>query len=140
MTLDEAFAELRTKNEPVPRPPRLPTESEVDEVERVLAVRLHPDFRRYLLEASDIVLGILEPVTITNPAAHTDLAKSAKTAWDKIGLPPEFMPVCENNGDYFCMNERGEVVFWSHNGWSSEKWPDLATWIKDVWIAESELD
>jgi hypothetical protein len=30
----------------------------------------------------------------------------------------------------------GEVVFWSHEGATDERWPDLATWIREVWIAE----
>lgn len=137
MTLDEALSELRTKNESVPRPARLPTPNEVEETERILGIRFKPDFRRYLLEASDIVFGVLELVTITNRAAHTDLVRICKTAWDKVGVPQELLPICENNGDYFCMTENGEVVFWSHNGWAEEKWPNFATWIEKVWIEES---
>jgi hypothetical protein len=54
-----------------------------------------------------------------------------------LGVPDDLLPICEDNGNYFCMNRRGQVVFWDHNGASDEKWTDLATWINDVWIGES---
>lgn len=133
MTLDEVIRELRNLNEPVPRPLRLPTLGEVGEVERALGVRLHPDFRQYLLEASDVVHGTLEPVTITVEGDHTDLRQVAQEAWE-MGVPRSLLPICEDNGDFFCMDERGHVVYWTHNGATDEKWPDLATWIKKVWI------
>ena len=53
-------------------------------------------------------------------------------------LPRKFLPICEDNGDYFCMNRKGEVVFWSHDGATDEKWKDLATWIEEAWIGEDE--
>jgi hypothetical protein len=132
--IDDAFRELRVRNEPVPRPLRLPTPSEVAEAERRLAVRFHPDIQRYLLEASDVVYGVKEPVTITCRDSHTDLFRVAAHAWDGFGVPRELLPICEDNADFYCMNSSGEVVFWSHNGWSSEKWSSLAEWIEQVWL------
>ncbi|MCE9607567.1 MAG: SMI1/KNR4 family protein [Planctomycetia bacterium] len=134
VTLDDVFRELRDRNEPVPLPMRLPTASEVDDVERRLAVKFPSDFRRYLLEASDVVCGPLEPVTITCPDSHTDLFSVIDDAWESYGVPRSLLPICENNADFYCINPANEVVFWSHNGWSSEKWPSLAHWIRDVWL------
>ena len=136
MDLDEAFSVLRGKNIPVPRPMRLPTVTEVDETERKLAVTFHPDFRRYLVEVSDVVCGVVEPVTITRAGSHTDLSKVAGVAWNRYGVPRELTPICESNADFYCMNDAGEVVFWSHNGWSAEKWSCLANWIEEVWLED----
>jgi hypothetical protein len=136
MDLADALKLLRTRNESVPRPPRLPTADEVDDAERRLGVSFHPDFRRYLLEGSDVVCGIHEPVTITCPDSHTDLFKVAKKAWGAYEVPRELLPICENNADFYCMNPSGEVVSWSHNGWTSEKWQTLADWIEDVWLED----
>jgi hypothetical protein len=136
MNLADVIQMLRTRNETVPKPPRLPTADEVDAAERRLKVRFHPDFRRFLLEASDVVYGVLEPVTITQPDSHADLFQVAETAWEESGLPRGLVPICEDNADFYCMNSSGEVVFWSHNGSSSEKWHDLAEWIEQVWLAE----
>src|SRR5437763_993007 len=51
MSIDEAIAALRERNEEVPKPMRLPAAAEVDAAEKELGVTFHPDYRRYLLEA-----------------------------------------------------------------------------------------
>jgi hypothetical protein len=33
---------------------------------------------------------------------------------------------------------RDEWVYWDHNGPSDESWPDLASWIRDVWLEEND--
>jgi hypothetical protein len=137
MTLDQAIHKLRELNEPVPKPTRLPAESEVAQVERDLGVKFHPDYRRFLLESSDVVFGNMEPATITDADSHTHLPAICESAWDEMEVPRKLLPICEDNGDYYCMNARGQVVFWSADGATDEKWPDLATWIEQVWIAES---
>lgn len=136
MDLDEVFRALRARHEPVPRPHIPPTAAEVDEAERRLSLAFHPDFRRDLLEASDVNLGVIEPVTLTEPGSNTNLFKIAENAWDRYGVPCDLLPICEFNADFYCMNPAGEVVFWSHNGWSSESWSDLATWIAQVWLED----
>jgi hypothetical protein len=140
MTLDQAIKRLRELNEPVPKPGRLPTEAEVAAIEKELGVRLHADLRKYLLTASDIVYGTKEPATITDRDGHTNLATMCQTAWEELDVPRDLVPFCEDNGDYFCINKRGQVVLWSADGATDEKWPNLATWIEEVWIGESEED
>jgi hypothetical protein len=134
MNLDEAFTELRARNDPPPRPIRLPTPPEVEAAEQKLGVRFHTDFRRYLLEASDINYGPIEPVTITRAESHTDLFKVAGDAWGASGVPRDILPICEFNADFYCMNSQGEVVFLSRNAWSPAAWPSLADWIEQVWL------
>lgn len=136
MPLDQAMKQLRQRCERVPKPLHLPTEAEVKNVEDKLGVRFHPDYRKYLLEASDVVFGTIEPATITRPDSHTHLPTICNDAWT-CGVSKEFLPICEDNGDYYCLTTKGEVVFLSHNGFSSEKWPDLAAWIEQVWLGES---
>jgi hypothetical protein len=138
MTLDQAFAALRERDEPVPTPARLPTEAEIVDAEEILDVKLHPDFRRYLLEASNVHVGAMEPVTLRPPEAHTDLLQVCESAWEEMEVPRNLVPICEDNGDYYCMNKKGQIVFWSSDGASDEKWANLATWIEEVWIGESD--
>jgi SUKH superfamily protein len=140
MTLDDVFQELRERNEPVPVPLRLPTTAEVDAAERQLGVRFSPDYRRFLLEVSNVVYGAIEPATVTPFSGYRYLPDVAEIAWNAMGLPRELLPICEDNGDYYCLNRAGEVVFWSHDGATDEKWSDLAAWIKQVWIEESAAD
>jgi len=138
MTLDQAFAELKKRNQPVPLPARLPTKEEIEDAEEILDTKFHQDFRRYLLEVSNIHFGALEPVTLRPPEAHTDLLQICESAWEEMDVPRTLIPICEDNGDYYCMNKKGQIVFWSADGATDEKWPNLATWIEQVWIGESE--
>jgi len=135
-TLDQVLQQLRSPDEPVPNPLRLPTRAEVQDVERRLGVTFHSDYRTYLLRASDVVYGTIEPGTITGPASHTDLAAVCKAAWEEYGVPRNLLPICEDNAEFYCITAAGEVVFWSQNWQTDERWPNLATWINDVWIEE----
>jgi hypothetical protein len=136
MNLPEVIGALRKLNEPVPKPLRLPNEAEVSAAEEQLGVNFPPDYRQYLLTASDVVYGSLEPAVVIPDAGHLSLTDIAETAWDEMEVPRSLLPFCEDNGDYYCLNELGEVEYWSHNGMTDEKWRDLATWIKQVWIDE----
>ncbi len=132
--LTGAIASLRALNRSVPRPLRLPAESQVSLAEQKLDVSFHPDFRRYLLEVSDIVYGSLEPVTITRPGSHTDLVSVTENGRDHWGLPSDYIPICEDNADLYCVRPDGVVVFWPHDGKSNESWTSIAEWIEEVWI------
>lgn len=136
MNLPDVLAELRDLNEPVPKPLRLPTETEVNLAENSLGIKFPEDYRRYLLEASDVVFGTLEPAVVTPDAGHLSLVELAESAWEELELPRDLLPFCEDNGDYYCLATDGTVTFWSHNGATDESWADLATWIKQVWIEQ----
>lgn len=134
MNLSEVIVELRELNQPVSKPFRLPTEAEVSAAEKRLNVRFHEDYRRFLLEASDVVVGTLEPAMVAADCGYLDLCEIAEYAWDEMELPLTLLPICEDNGDYYCLNKKGEVEFWSLDGTTNDKWQDLATWIKEIWI------
>ena len=134
--MDRVIAQLRELKEPVPIPLRLPSEEEVRNIENKLGLKFHPDYKRYLLEASDVVLGALEPATIhanSGPTYIVDVVNRAR----EMGVPESLVPIAEDNGDYYCMSDDGEIRFWSHNGSTDEKWPNLETWIQEVWINEN---
>jgi len=136
MKIAEVIAELRELNQLVQAPLRLPSEGELTAAERLLNRKFPEDYRQYLLEASDVVYGTLEPAVVVPDAGYLYLVELAESAWTEMELPRDLLPICEDNGDYYCLNNNGEVCFWSHNGTTDEKWPDLAAWIKEVWINE----
>jgi hypothetical protein len=136
MKLTDVIAKLRRLNEPVPEPLSLPTYKDIEAAERQLKMKFPPDYRTYLLEASDVVYGSLEPAIVIPDAGYVHLTELAESAWSEMEVPRDLLPICEDNGDYYCLNTNGEVCFWSHNGSTDEKWPDLATWIEEVWIGE----
>jgi hypothetical protein len=133
ISLKQAIETLRALRDEVPIPARLPTEAEVAAAEEQLDVRFPPDYRYFLLHGSDVSYGVLEPAQVTPDAGHTDLVSLARRAWAE-GVPREFLPFCEDNADYFCLDADGSVAMLSHDGLRGGVWPDLADWIQDVWI------
>ncbi|MBI5876376.1 MAG: SMI1/KNR4 family protein [Chloroflexi bacterium] len=108
--------------------------------ERALGVCFHQDYRRFLLEASDVTFGALEAAQVTPDAERLYLVDMADEAHESMDLPERLLPICEDNGDYYCMRASGkssEVIYWSHDGSTDERWPDLDAWIAEVWIGEN---
>ena len=105
MKLTDVIAELRRLNEPVPEPLSLPTLKDVEAAERRLKMKFPPDYRKYLLEASDVVYGSLEPAIVIPDAGYLHLAELAESAWSEMEVPRDLLPICEDNGDYYCLNQ-----------------------------------
>ena len=40
----------------------------------------------------------------------------------------------EDNADYYRITDRGEIVYWSHNGSIDHRWPNLAVWRDQVCV------
>lgn len=137
MNIEDAVEELRAVHEPAPKPLRLPTEAEISKAEQQLAMEFPPDYIYFLSHAGDVTYGTIEPALVTPGAGNLDLVKMAKAAW-KMGVPRDLLPFCESNGDYFCLQSDGHVVYWAHDGSTDETWPDLAHWIQQVWLEEEE--
>ncbi len=85
---------LREKHQPQIVPLELPDDDLITEIEEMIYVQIRGDFRNYLLEASDLVVGTLEPVTVTDPGSHTYLPDVASEAWAN-GLSRELLPFCK---------------------------------------------
>lgn len=116
----------------------LPNEELVIRCEKELQKPFPNDLKVFLKTASNISFGYLEPLTITNEMnSRLDMVIHAREG-AKIGLPTKYIPFCEDNGDYYCVDQKGKVYFWSHNGFVNETWEDIGTWIKEVWIEESK--
>jgi SMI1-KNR4 cell-wall len=101
MNLSEVIVELRELNEPVAKPYSLPTEAEVSAAEKRLNIKFHEDYRQFLLEASDVVVGTLEPAMVAADCGYLNLVEIAEYAWDEMELPLTLLPICEDNGDYY---------------------------------------
>jgi hypothetical protein len=119
MTLDNVLAELRSRAQSVPRPLPLPTPEQTEAVEKELGLSLPSDYVRFLLTASDVVLGFIEPATVANPDFRTHLTKVVSSA-RAYGVPSHLLPICEDNADFYCLAPTGRIEFWSHNGATNE--------------------
>ena len=140
--MEDIIEQLRELSEAVPVELDLPDDDLLVEIEEELLLPLPEDLRIYLLEVSDVVLGSLEPVTVTDPRSHTYLPEMAAVAWDS-GMPRHLLPICERSGGYYCISEHGDIRYWNGSKLGKDpdgakEWPSLWEWIRDVWIADSE--
>jgi hypothetical protein len=131
--MDELIDELREANQPVPIPLELPEEDDLVEVQEALFISLNEDFQEFMLTVSDVVYGTLEPVTASDPTSHTYLPEVAAIAWD-AGLPRDLVPLCEHRGNYYGVNEEGEVQYWEGGVKTEQSWESVWYWARDVWL------
>ncbi len=132
--MEEILELLQEQNQAVSFPLDLPTEEDLVCVEEEILISLPGDLRTFLLEASDVIVGAIEPVTAADPRSHTYLPEVAATAWS-VGLPREYIPVCEYAQGYACIAQDGKVYFWQ-SGDMIEEWEDFWYWCRDVWLQE----
>lgn len=133
--MEDVIEQLREANEPVPVPLELPDEDLLVEIQEALLIHIPDEMKAFLLTVSDVIYGSLEPVTVTDPNAHTYLPEVAATAWDE-GLPRELVPLCQDGDNYYAVEEDGTVLLWeADTGTTSEEsWDSVWTWARDVWL------
>ena len=134
--MEEVIEQLRELNEPVPVPLELPEEETLVEIQEQILIHLPFALREYLLQVSDVVYGRLEPVTASDPHSHTYLPEVAATAWS-LGVPREFVPLCEDQGNYYVVEEDGTVLLWEADTTEineDESWESVWHWVRDVWL------
>lgn len=111
----------------------LPNEDDLVLVEEEILLPIPRAMKTYLLEASDILYGTMEPVTVADSGAHTHLPEVTSNAW-AIGLPRDLMVLCQVSDGYYCIDQEGEVKFWQDGELSEETWEDVWQWIEEVWL------
>ena len=134
--MEEVIEQLRELNEPVPVPLELPEEETLVEIQEQILIHLPFALREYLLTVSDVVYGRLEPVTASDPQSHTYLPEVAATAWD-LGVPRYLVPLCEDHGNYYVVEEDGTVLLWEAETCEineDETWESVWHWVRDVWL------
>lgn len=111
-----------------------PDDELIDNYESKIGIAFGDEYRYFLKNASTIFFGNIEPLVLSPDInSRGDLLRAVKVA-RQLGVPSNWLPICEDNGDYYCLDQTGKIRFWSGNGVSSESWPTLADWINDVWI------
>jgi hypothetical protein len=102
--------------------------------ENELNLQFSDDYVYFLENTNDIFYGSKEICIIHADQSVRGELSSVTHHSRKIGLPFNWIPICEDNGDYYFLLPNGQVRFWSHEGESDEAWPSLASWIKNAWL------
>lgn len=131
--MEDVIEALHEVNEPVPVPLQLPSHDELLDAEEAILLSLPYEMKQFMLQASDVVYGSLEPVTVADPSSHTYLPEVAAYCWD-IGLSRELIPLCQVGDDCYCVKEDGEVVFWQNGELQEDSWSSVWDWVKQVWL------
>ena len=56
------------------------------------------------------------------------------------GMPTSWVPFSDNHGCLYCMLPDGRIKVFDPQFSGEEEWPNLETWIRDVWIRETLED
>ena len=132
--MEDIIDALREANIETAIPLELPEDDLLVEIEEELLLPIPHDLRTFLLEASDVICGALEPVTAADSRSHTYLPEVTARAWSE-GLSRELMVVCEYNGGYAHISQDGKVGFWSvAEGDAGKEWETLWHWIQEEWL------
>ncbi|AZL73504.1 MULTISPECIES: SMI1/KNR4 family protein [Pseudomonas] len=115
-------------------PFRIPTDADIAEAERVLKFRFPDQYVRFLKEGSNVENAVLDAALIVRGCSYLDIFEISAFAWDHAGVPRDWLPFIEDNGDYFLISESGAVRYWSHNGSTDEHWPSFSAWFQQVCI------
>jgi hypothetical protein len=134
MKIHDAVSELKSVRLRLPVKQVLPDDAVISDYEAELGVSFPEDYKFFVREASDSIYNGKDALQLTvDRDSPRELASAVVDAREQ-GMPESWIPICEDNGNYYCLLEDGSIRYWSHDGPSAETWPDLANWIKNVWI------
>ncbi|WP_298772723.1 SMI1/KNR4 family protein [uncultured Shewanella sp.] len=131
--MNEIIEQLQSVSESVPVPLELPTFEQLVDVEEQILIPLPMALKEYLLYASDVIYGYLEPVTVSDPHSHTYLPEVTSYAWS-IGMPREFIVICQQGDSFFCIDQEGQVMLWSEGEIQEDIWESFWEWAEEVWL------
>ena len=117
----------------MPVPLELPDEEQLVQIEEEILLPIPREIRTFLLEASDVIYGHLEPVTAADPYSHTYLPEVTANAWAN-GVDRHLLPICQVGHNYYCAEPDGELVYWQDGEITDESWPSIWHWARDVWL------
>jgi hypothetical protein len=134
-TIQEIMQELRSKaNFILKKELQPPNNNNFVQIEDQIKITFPEDCKFFLTKTYDLYYGTLEPFVLTDDEnsiiSYIYAIKDAR----QMGVPEHWLPICEDNGNYYCLLPDGSVHFWDHNGTTDEKWNSLADWINIVWI------
>lgn len=135
LSLEEVIEQINQVDDPAGRKQPLPDDALIEKYEQVTGFFFPKDYKIFLKTISNAFVGFMSPFTVNEALSEgrSDLISGIIRA-RRVGVPKDWLPICEDNGDYYCLAPDGSVRFWDHNGSSDEAWPNLATWAKLVWL------
>lgn len=112
----------------------LPNDALLDSYEKDIGCIFSMDYRKLLKEANNIFYGTIELLLVTNDKKYSSELSIVLNDAREQGLPKDWLPICEDNGSYYCLVPDGTIRYWTLDGYSNDSWENLANWVEQVWI------
>ncbi|CDL86346.1 SMI1/KNR4 family protein [Xenorhabdus cabanillasii] len=112
----------------------LPDDELISQYEKEIGFEFSDDYKEVLKKISNIFYGTIDLLVVTRDRKYYGELSQALSDAREQGLPEKLLPICEDNGSYYCIDCDGKIKYWTLDGYNEESWPDLASWIKQVWI------
>lgn len=116
-----------------------PSDDEIRNAQKRLGFSFSSDYIAFIKSGYDLADAPLDALEIVKPPRYLDIYRMLADAREHYDLPKTLLPICEDNSDLYCLSENGEVVFWSHNGITDERWSSVSEWCNQM-IVESRND
>jgi hypothetical protein len=113
----------------------LPDDNLLDDYEKEINFCFSKEYRMLLKEANNIFYGTIELLLVTKDKKYPSELSLVLNEAKEQGLPENWLPICQDNGSYYCLIPDGTVHYWTLDGYSNDSWKDLADWIEQVWIS-----
>lgn len=113
----------------------LPSEDDINAIEKEIGFSFPNDLRRFYLEVSNLDFKFYDPAT-ANAGVSSDLYKVINKSWTE-GITNEWIAFCEAEGNYFCIHKVTEAVSFIPiiPGYKEENYLNLADWIEQIYFA-----
>ncbi|MGI2032772.1 SMI1/KNR4 family protein [Rhizobium panacihumi] len=111
----------------------LPDESVIQYVEAESGIRLHQDYRYFVQSVGNIALAKELLYLRENREGRLNILRVIDEA-RQSGVPADWLPICRDNGDYYCLLPDGTVQLWTHDDMFEGRWPDLSEWVIDSFV------
>ncbi len=111
----------------------LPSDEVIRYVEAESGFHLSADYRYFVQNAGNLVMSKeLLYLTADREGRSNLLVVIAEAR--QAGVPADWLPICEDNSDYYCLLPDGSVQLWSHDGMFEGRWADLSDWVVDSFV------
>ena len=117
---------------------KMPSDLEIKQAQTKLGFNFSPEYVAFIKSGYALGSASMEALEISNPPSYADIYQTLEDARKYYDLPLDLLPICEDNSDYYCLNPNGEVVFWSHNGTTDEKWANATEWRNQMVVEANE--
>ncbi|WP_445494580.1 SMI1/KNR4 family protein [Photorhabdus sp. SF281] len=112
----------------------LPDDELISQYEKEIGFEFSNDYKEVLKKISNMFYGTIDLLSVTRDKKYYGELSQALSDAREQGLPENLLPICEDNGSYYCIDYDGKIKYWTLDGYNEESWSDLASWIKQVWI------